>query len=507
MSENRTQQNSTLHTRAKSMSRQWLVVFSGKISKQVLSFFIGVLIAKTLGSAVLGNYQLGIVVIQVLTMLTVMGADRGLIRFLPIYTREHKGKAKRIIRSSLGLSFAASLLLAVLLYIFGPKLGVLLFKTESAGLALRAFAFYLPFFTLYRMLIAVFDGFKRADVESIIESIVAPALYILLLIGVSLLSPRLTSVITARILVYMISCGILLRLVFKYFKDIADSVDQPVNLKAFYVYSAPLFLIGTLNLLMNHVDILLTGYYLESSHVGIYTIAQRLAMLSLLALQAINVIFSPHISELFHEQKINELERLFKLFTRWVYSFSLLVFVFYVLFKNQLLAFFGHEFLTGQSALLLLTLGQMINGLGGPNGTILVMTGKQKWMLWNSVLMLFLNTLFNILFIPRWGITGAALATGTSIVVVNILKTLQVYHEFRIHPYDWPYLGNTAVIVAAGAIVMALQHLIHLKGLPGAMAGGIILLTLCIGGYLTLVKSKDDKMIITLIQKRLHRKK
>jgi O-antigen/teichoic acid export membrane protein len=498
-------QDSTLRGRATAISRQSLFVFSGKISRQVLGFVIGLLIAKALGSSALGDYQLGVVVVHVLAMLAIMGADRGLVRFLPILSRASEGQAKRTIAVSFGLALSASTLLAVLLHGFGPRLGVLLFESESTGMALRAFAFYLPVFTLLRMLVAVFDGYKHADIESAVENVLIPLAHVVLLVCVSLLFPRLTFAIAARVLAYGMGCVILIRLAFRYFEPTRRAQAQGADLRAFYRYSAPLFLIGTLDLFMNHVDILLCGYYLDSSRVGIYAIAQRLALLSLLSLQAINVIFSPHVSELFHEQKLDQLERLFKLFTRWIFSFSSLVFVFYVMFGEQLLAFFGPEFTAGTSALLILTLGQMINGLGGPNGTILIMTGKQKWMLFDSVLMLASNAVLNVLLIPRLGIVGAALATGISLVVVNLLKTAQVYHEFRIHPYSWDYLGNAAVVVLSALGVVGSRLVWSGDGLLGAMAGGLLLLVLFVGFYLLLGRSQEDKMAMRLIKRRLER--
>ena len=117
------------------------------------------------------------------------------------------------------------------------------------------------------------------------------------------------------------------------------------------------------------------------------------------------------------------------------------------------------------------------------------------------------NTLFNIIFIPRWGITGAALATGTSIVIINILKTIQVYHEFRMHPYNKAYWGNTLSITIGAVAVLGLQQLIHFEGVWGALAGGIVLFLFCALSYWSMAKCEDDKIIIKFIKQRLNQKK
>ena len=492
-----------LHSRMSSMSKQWLVVFSGKLSQQLFGFLTGVLIAKALGSAALGNYQLGIVIVHLLANVTIMGTDRGLMRYIPIFQKQHPGKAKSVIFDSLGLSFFVSLLLAVILFLGAEFIGTSFFDNETFGRALRIFAFYLPAFTMWRLLVAVFDGLKRADIETPIQNILTPGIFVLFLAGISLVKPALMPVIWARITAYSLACVLLAYLALRTFKPLFRAKSQSIDLRSYYAFSAPLLLISTLHLLMNHVDILLTGIYMTESDVGIYTIAQRMAILSLLGLQAINIIFAPHISELFNDDKLQDMARLFKLFTRWIFIFSLLVFAFYIVFKKQLLSFFGAEFLAGQTALMLLSIGQMINALGGPNGTILIMTGKQKWMLLNSVLMLILNVIFNMLFIPRWGINGAALGTGLSIIIINVLKTAQLYHELEIHPYNMVYLKSTAIIAGATGLAWVMQQIVQFQGLGGAIIGGFIFLILCIIGYWLFGQNEDDKIIIEFVRQKL----
>jgi O-antigen/teichoic acid export membrane protein len=119
--------------------------------------------------------------------------------------------------------------------------------------------------------------------------------------------------------------------------------------------------------------------------------------------------------------------------------------------------------------------------------------------------MLASNAVLNVLLIPRLGIVGAALATGISLVVVNLLKTAQVYHEFRIHPYSWDYLGNAAVVVLSALGVVGSRLVWSGDGLLGAMAGGLLLLVLFVGFYLLLGRSQEDKMAMRLIKRRLER--
>jgi O-antigen/teichoic acid export membrane protein len=493
-------QEHPLYNRISSISRQWIVVFSGKISQQILSFLIGVVIAKTLGSAELGIYQIGIVITHLLASLAIMGADRGLVRYIPIFRKENLGKALRLIHDSLGITFLVSVVLSAALFTAAGAIGSYFFHSSHVGTALRVFAFYLPAYALFCLLVSIFDGLKRADIETLVQNILTPGIYFLLLVGISIIAPRIVSVILARIIVYGLSCVILAVLARSGFKTLFKAESQPYNIKAFYAFSAPLFLMTALHMLMSHVDILLTGYFLTTEKVGVYAIASRMAMLSLLGLQAVNIIFAPHVSEMFNENKIRDINLMFKLFTRWTFLFSLGLFAFFALFRHQLLSYFGPEFASGQIALVLLAFGHMINALGGPNGTILIMTGNQKWMLYNSVFMLVCNVVFNIVFIPKWGINGAAFATCLSIIIVNILKTIQLYLILKIHPYDRYYIPSIIVVSAAAVMSWVVHHLLHFRHLAAAVIGGFVFLASFILLYWLFGRNSEDRLLLAFVR-------
>ena len=94
---------------------------------------------------------------------------------------------------------------------------------------------------------------------------------------------------------------------------------------------------------------------------------------------------------------------------------------------------FGKEFTQGQYALTILCVGRLIHAAAGSVGLLLNMTGNERFTFISNVAGTGLNVVLNALLIPRWGVEGAALATTSTTILMNIMNTLWVRQKLGIH--------------------------------------------------------------------------
>jgi O-antigen/teichoic acid export membrane protein len=87
----------------------------------------------------------------------------------------------------------------------------------------------------------------------------------------------------------------------------------------------------------------------------------------------------------------------------------------------------------GYVALVILAAGQLFNVAIGPVGWLLVMTGHQGYAALVLAASTGLNVILNFLFIPKWGLEGAAVATTISTVLGNLFLAVIVYRRLGIH--------------------------------------------------------------------------
>jgi len=115
---------------------------------------------------------------------------------------------------------------------------------------------------------------------------------------------------------------------------------------------------------------------------------------------------------------------------------------------------FGPEFIAGSSALVILACAQLVTVMVGSVGLILVMSGKQNLMMYNTLGICLFNILLNYLLIPPYGIMGAAVASTISIIIFHTIMLLEVYAFFRIHPYNKKFFKPVIIGIVTYSIFL-----------------------------------------------------
>ena len=117
---------------------------------------------------------------------------------------------------------------------------------------------------------------------------------------------------------------------------------------------------------------------------------------------------------------------------RWTFLSGLIIGILLVIFGYWFLLVFGIEFTQAKSALNILVIGNIFMSCMGTVPVVLLMTQKERIAMKCFGAGAALNIVLNALFIPQWGIEGAALATATSITVCYMFLTWVAYRELKI---------------------------------------------------------------------------
>jgi O-antigen/teichoic acid export membrane protein len=126
------------------------------------------------------------------------------------------------------------------------------------------------------------------------------------------------------------------------------------------------------------------------------------------------------------------------------------------------------------------------------------MTGYHKTELINLVGMSMCNIALNLWLIPQFGMIGAAIATSTSIAMVNVLKVLEVHYIIGVWPFslEWWFLGPGAILT------WVIARFVRSK--EPNIIGAIIALLFVFGLILAIafvVRSETDEQIINRIKR------
>jgi O-antigen/teichoic acid export membrane protein len=114
----------------------------------------------------------------------------------------------------------------------------------------------------------------------------------------------------------------------------------------------------------------------------------------------------------------------------------------------DLCAFISNETLLGAYwPVLILGTGRIVDMGTSINGHIIQYSEKYRVNVYFIVFLGAINIGLNLLFIPRYGMIGAASATAFSLIAYNLLRTVYVHFQFGMLPFSWKTVG---VVLIAG---------------------------------------------------------
>ena len=482
----------------------------GNIYLYFINFLFGILVARKIGAESFGLYTLGVTAVTLLARLSVVGLDRGSLRYVSIKRREKAGAAVwQVIWISMGIGLLVSLFMAAILMFF-PGFFLNLFRWHDKTALLQLFPIFalaLPAMTLTGIGIAGTQAFRTLRYRALIPNFILPTtkllvtLALLFFLGVSALPPTM-GFVSAQILGSVLAIYFLWRLASKMPRQ---TKWEPGLMSELLKYSLPLLLSSVLVYLNGRTEIMVLGIFNQANSSGIYNAALRLAGLSMLVLTAFNAIFAPVIADLHHRGEMERLSALFKLVTRWVIIVAMPIFLLQMLYPHQLIGLFGKDFASGALALRILSLGTLVKFSTGAVGIMLLMSGHSGLAMFNSLLTLGVALALDFILIRLFGVTGAAVAGMLSLVLVNLVNLGEVWYLLRIHPYD-RYTLRPFVAAAPALLGGWLWSLwMPVSGLVALAVASVVVAAIYVAALMLMGWNEDDRMMMAALEKRFRR--
>lgn len=168
-------------------------------------------------------------------------------------------------------------------------------------------------------------------------------------------------------------------------------------------------------------DVFLVNVFLGPAAVGVYVIAVAMAEKLWLISQAVSSVLLPRLSEL--ESQEDERRRLTSLTARSVLAITALGACFAAVLGGPFIRIvFGLDYLVGLTALWYLLPGIVFGAASRILANDLAARGRPELNMYTAIAVVMINVACNVLFIPRFGIEGAALATSIAYGVNLVLR-------------------------------------------------------------------------------------
>lgn len=435
--------------------------FAGKVIGGGLQYLYTIVVARILGLEIFGQFMLGFTIINLAAGIGRLGLEGGVVRFVSLYKGTgDKGRIKGAIMQSLKYSIVPSTVIGIFLFLTADPVFIRLFKEPDLENTLKILSLSLPFLALMTITLAATQGFQIMKYTVYCQNIFMPAFNLLLVLLFFFAGFKLSGAAAAFVISVFITSILSVYYLLKSFPEM-NSIASIPDTKEIVSFSVTVLLSTLFINLIVWTDTLMLGYLRSSEEVGVYNAVARTALLMGNILASFIPVFAPIISDLFNRSEIQKLETLFKIVTKWIFKLSFPLFLFIVLFSKEILAMFGADFVQGWSSLAILSFAQIINASAGPVAFILMMSGKPKMLMYNSLLVCMINIVLNYVLIPRYGIIGAAIASCSSIIILNLLMLFETYRFLKIHPYNRKFLKPFTLGITTYVVVIAAKYWFH----------------------------------------------
>lgn len=409
----------------------------GLLISFLISFLIRLFIIRSFTQTEYGIFTLSLTILSIFITVLLLGLSAGVIRFIAYYRgKKDLKKVKGTIISALHIGVISGLIGFFLMF-FGSGFLSNLFNEPSLESGLKILAISLPLTIIATLLINSFQGFGNVRPKIFIKDIGSNIVRFILVIFVILAGYRLLGlfVIYAFVSIFLLIGS------FVFYKKLRLPKKYKLLRKKLIIFSLPLLSITISSLILNKFDTLMIGFYMESSFIGLYDGSVVLAQFIPQIFSSIFILYLPISTFLFSRGKNSEIKKIYSTITKWGIIIIFPLFLILFLFPDVVLSFlYGSEYIGGKLVLQILSLGFLVHVLLGPNGSTLIAFGKERLVSSLQVFAIVLNIILNIILIPLMGIVGAAIATASSFILINILYSFFLYKKNKIHPFTKTYL-------------------------------------------------------------------
>jgi len=475
---------------------------TGKFLGRFLSVLGDVVVARILGPSVFGLYSIGWTLLRMCSLVVHLGLPNGVQRFIPLYINNDSIHAHRIIKQSIIISTLSGILFSLTLYILSPFIANEIYHKPDLVIIFRLFGLSLPFISILSTTVAITRATHMMNYSVLIEDIGQPFFGLVFLGIVYFTVGALVNwVIFSDLLSFVIASILGFWAAKKLFSGFLTISMQSLSaLRELMVFSIPTALAGTFAVFVFWVDRLLVGYFLSESENGLYQAASQLSVLFVIVLSAFNSILAPMFSSFYAMKDIQQINEIFRVGTKWGLYLCLPVFLVFCFAPTELLSFiYGPAYSGAWMALVVLSVGQIINVGTGSIGSLLSMTGNHRLWLFLSILGMILNIIMCVFLIPSFGITGAAMGTTISLNVMYFSGLLWARNKMGVWPYDDRYLKGFVSFGCTMLVLFGFERIYSGNGFIFLSLLSLLSLITFFGVLIMLGLEDEDKHIINVL--------
>lgn len=429
----------------------------GGATGSVIGLVLAAVVGRHLGTDGAGTYFLVVAVFMIVSNVTELGADTGLVRFVAAALATGRPRdVPRLLRTAV-LPVAVAGVVVVAAATAWVVLSPSRVPGVDGGLMVVA-AVLAVASSMIAVVLAAARGLGDVLAYPLLQNVLLPLLRLGGVLAVVTAGGGVMSVLTAWMapvpVVLALAAAVTLTLVVHRSGGLRVDPSTPLErrraAREFWSFSATRGVSATVEILLEWIDVILVGALTSAQQAGVYAVVTRCARAGEVVQQAARVAVGPQISAALARGAIDEARQVYGLVTAAMIWMAWPFFVVLAVFPDAVLSIFGPGFEDGAVALSVLSVAMGVATAAGAVQSVLLMGGRSRWQLADKSAALVVNVALNLVLVPVWGIEGAAVAWAVTIVLDTALVVFQVQHLMGVRPSGGPL--RTAAALSVGLV-------------------------------------------------------
>lgn len=393
-----------------------------------------ILLSRELGPSGLGLYTLVFTIYMFGMQFSAFGIGSALTKYIAEYY-DNPTKIKEFVSSGVLGAIVSGSVMGVLLYIFSGLISTQFFHNPGMLNLLNITAFCFPFIAIQKVAIGTLNGLRRMKwyaILNIAQNISTMLFTIILVLWFDMhVMGAVIGFVIPTIIVGLLSFEFIRTFLGGFPKFVHSSIKE-VLCFGFYVV-----LVSSIDMINTQIDSLLIGHFMGETEVGYYSVAIIFMQGINLVPQSIQSVTSPLIATYYGKREFEGIQKLIKNTVFKAFGVILCISLILVIFGKFLITIiFTEEFLPAYVPMIILLVGYSICAPIGSVGTTLSSVGQVKVVFIISLICALMNTILNLVLIPKYGIMGASVATSLSQISSLVINT------YFIKRYVFDYSSN-----------------------------------------------------------------
>lgn len=201
-------------------------------------------------------------------------------------------------------------------------------------------------------------------------------------------------------------------------------------------------------LFLMNIDVIMISSMIGLDQTAFYAVAFYIVALMNIPRNAISNIAVPVISDAWKKEDKETIQRIYGKTSINQLLIGTLLFAGIWANVNNIFQILPAEYEGGKWVLFFVGLARLADIGFGVNGGVITTSNYYKFDTYANFVLLIVTVLLNLIFIPLYGITGAAIATGISLLSFNILKYGFLKLKFGFDPFSW----KSGITLILGAV-------------------------------------------------------